>query len=226
MAFLKGAGWELKELFAVTPGAAAVMILYHNNGEMMYLIFDTETTGLPQNWNAPITAVHNWPRMVQIAWILYDQTETELEASNYIIKPQGYVIPAAAQKVHGISTQQAINEGQELKKVLRTFLITLSKAQYLIAHNMAFDEKIVGAEFIRENIPYAEFNNIKKICTKELSTNYCRLPGNYGYKWPSLTELHQKLFQSPFQEAHHADTDVRACARCFFELKKKGVIKI
>ena len=32
----------------------------------MYLIFDTETTGLPKNWKAPLTDFDNWPRMVQL----------------------------------------------------------------------------------------------------------------------------------------------------------------
>ena len=39
----------------------------------MYLIFDTETTGLPKNWKAPITDTDNWPRCVQIAWQLHDE---------------------------------------------------------------------------------------------------------------------------------------------------------
>ena len=38
----------------------------------MYLIFDTETTGLPKSWNAPITDTDNWPRCIQIAWQLHD----------------------------------------------------------------------------------------------------------------------------------------------------------
>ena len=45
----------------------------------MYLFFDTETTGLPKNWNAPIQNVNNWPRMVQIAWLLYDNNGTKIE---------------------------------------------------------------------------------------------------------------------------------------------------
>ncbi len=39
----------------------------------MYLIFDTETTGLPRRWDAPLTDSDNWPRAVQIAWQLHDE---------------------------------------------------------------------------------------------------------------------------------------------------------
>ena len=34
--------------------------------EPHYLFFDTETTGLPKNYNAPITDTDNWPRLVQL----------------------------------------------------------------------------------------------------------------------------------------------------------------
>ena len=38
----------------------------------MFLIFDTETTGLPRSYSAPLTDFDNWPRMVQVAWQLHD----------------------------------------------------------------------------------------------------------------------------------------------------------
>ena len=38
----------------------------------MFLIFDTETTGLPKKWNAPISDSANWPRCIQLAWQLHD----------------------------------------------------------------------------------------------------------------------------------------------------------
>lgn len=58
----------------------------------------------------------------------------------------------------------------------------------------------------------------------ESSTDYCKLPGPYGYKWPSLSELHYKLFNHNFEEAHNANIDVKACAKCFFKLKSEGVL--
>lgn len=190
----------------------------------MYLVFDTETTGLPKKWDAPLTDLDNWPRMVQIAWILYDSDGNEIESASHIIKPVGFEIPYDAQKVHGISTVRALAEGEELSTVLWEFVEAINKAKFLVAHNISFDEKIVGAEFIRENIIFNNMDNVKKLCTKELSTDYCKLPGPYGYKWPNLSELHLTLFRTHFEEAHNAETDVRACARCFFELKKRKVI--
>ena len=73
----------------------------------MYLIFDTETTGLPKNYNAPITDLDNWPRMVQIAWQLHELDGTLVEVKNYIVKPEGYTIPFNSAKIHGITTEKA-----------------------------------------------------------------------------------------------------------------------
>lgn len=188
----------------------------------MYLFFDTETTGLPKRWNAPATDFNNWPRLVQIAWILYDEKGNELRRADYIIKPEGFFIPKEAESIHGISNERASMEGILLKRALTEFLTAMKKCAILVAHNMSFDEKIVEAEFLREKMKYDL--RIKKICTKLSSTNFCRLPGNYGYKWPSLTQLHNKLFGADFENAHNASSDVKICAKCFFELKRLGVL--
>ena len=51
----------------------------------MYLIFDTETTGLPKNWRAPISDTENWPRCVQLAWQVHDEIGNLIESKSYII---------------------------------------------------------------------------------------------------------------------------------------------
>jgi len=190
----------------------------------MYLFFDTETTGLPKNWKAPVTDVHNWPRMVQLAWLLYDLEGKELAVGNHIICPEGFSIPAEAAKVHGITTEKAMAEGKELVTVLQEFANKIAEATTLVAHNISFDEKIVGAEFIRKEVDSLLFKK-RQICTMRTTTDFCKIPGRYGYKWPSLTELHKILFKTDFEDAHDALADVRACAKCFFELEKQNFFK-
>jgi len=190
----------------------------------MYLLFDTETTGLPKNYKAPVSDSKNWPRMVQLAWQLFDKQNNLVETRDYIIKPEDYKIPADVSKIHGITTEMAIAEGADLQTVLTEFANAINKTEFVVAHNFSFDEKIVGAEFYRKNVAH-KLNDRKQICTMKSSTNYCKLPGNYGFKWPNLSELHQKLFNKKFVDAHRAGGDVEALAKCFFELKKLGVIK-
>jgi len=189
----------------------------------MYLFFDTETTGLPRNWKAPVTDLNNWPRMIQIAWILSDSKGNRIESDDYIIKPENFIIPIEASKVHGISTEKAINEGEELEKVLLMFNELVEQSDFIVAHNISFDEKIVGAEFLRKGIR-SDFGRKRKLCTMRASTDYCRLSGPYGYKWPKLSELHIKLFGEDFDEAHNASVDISATEKCFWEIRKIGLI--
>ncbi len=190
----------------------------------MYLFFDTETTGLPKNYKAPVTDEKNWPRLVQLAFLYYDDKGSLLASRDYIIKPEGFIIPADASRIHGITHQTALNKGIPLSVVLKEFSELIADAGYLVAHNMSFDEKIVGCEFLRNKM----LNPIpkkRKICTMESTTEFCAIPGYYGPKWPKLSELHYKLFKTGFDEAHNAAVDITATAKCFWELKKLGVIK-
>ena len=191
----------------------------------MYLFFDTETTGLPINWKAPVTDLNNWPRLVQIAYLLYDKNRNKISEVNHIVKPNDFLIPLEASKVHGISTERATREGKDIRLVLQAFLEIVNNSEYLIAHNMSFDEKIIVAELIRNNLP----NNIEtkqKICTMLSSTNFCAIKSNYGYKWPKLSELHFKLFGTNFEEAHNAAIDIKVTAKCFWKLVDKKIISL
>jgi DNA polymerase III epsilon subunit-like protein len=191
----------------------------------MILFFDTETTGLPENWKAPVTDINNWPRMVQLAYLLYDNNGNKIKGGDYIIKPNGFSIPVEASQIYGITNERALSAGVEIGDVLKVFDKLLEQADFVVAHNMSFDEKIIGAEFVRRNLE----NNLaqkNKICTMLAATDFCAIPGNYGYKWPKLSELHYKLFNSNFEEAHNAAIDIDATAKCFWELIKRGVLDV
>src|SRR5262245_6181004 len=110
----------------------------------MYLIFDTETTGVPHNKTAPITDLDNWPRVVQIAWQLHDKKGALISQHNYIVKPEGFDIPFKAEQVHGISTRRANEEGRPLAEVLGIFLKDVDSTSVLIGHNIEFDVNILG----------------------------------------------------------------------------------
>lgn len=193
----------------------------------MYLIFDTETTGVPHNKTAPITDLENWPRVVQLAWQLHDNRGKLISIKNYLIKPEGFDIPFKAEKIHGISTARALKEGKTAEKVWDEFIGDVELAEVLIGHNIEFDINILGAEFIRKKLSHEIISAKNKIDTGIVSTDYCQLPGGMGgkLKMPRLLELHQKLFGKDFGDAHDAAYDVAATARCFFGLIGVGVVK-
>src|SRR5690554_2409549 len=189
----------------------------------MYLIFDTETTGLPKRWDAPITDTDNWPRCIQIAWQLHDEMGTCIDHQDYLIQPDGFNIPYDAEKIHGISTELAQEQGVPLVDMLVKFNEALAKAKFVVGQNVKFDLNIMGAEFVQENIenPLQELP-VLDTCTEHTAT-LCQLPGGrYGkFKLPTLTELNQFLFNQPFAEAHNATADVEATTRCFLELIRR-----
>src|SRR5690554_560409 len=189
----------------------------------MYLIFDTETTGLPRNWNAPYTDTDNWPRCIQIAWQLHDEMGKVIEHQDYLVKPDGFNIPFDSERIHGISTELALEQGISLQEVLEKFNIALSKAKFVVGQNVGFDLNVMGCEFHRMGVP-TDLNEkpVLDTCT-EVTAELIKLPGGRGgrYKLPTLTELHQYLFGIPFSEAHNATADVEATTRCFLELIRK-----
>ena len=189
----------------------------------MYLIFDTETTGLPKRWNAPITDVDNWPRCIQIAWQLHDDLGNCIEHQDYLIRPDGFNIPYDAEKIHGISTELATEQGLALSEVLELFNVALSKTTFVVGQNLGFDLNIMGCEFHRLQVasPLSELP-VLDTCT-EKTASMCQIPGGRGgkFKLPTLTELHQFLFHKPFGEAHNATADVEATTRCFLELIRR-----
>ncbi|MDO6852315.1 DNA polymerase III subunit alpha [Cellulophaga lytica] len=189
----------------------------------MYLIFDTETTGLPKRWDAPYTDTDNWPRCIQIAWQLHDDMGNVIEHQDYLVKPDGFNIPYDAEKIHGISTALAEQDGVPLAEVLEKFNAALEKTKFVVGQNVGFDLNIMGAEFHRLQVE----NQLQELpvldtCT-EHTASLCQIPGGRGgkFKLPTLTELHQFLFGEPFGEAHNATADVEATTRCFLELIRK-----
>jgi len=189
----------------------------------MYLIFDTETTGLPKRWDAPLSDTDNWPRCIQIAWQLHDAMGNCIEHQDYLVKPEGFNIPYDAEKIHGISTELAQQQGVPLAEVLEKFNAALAKTKFVVGQNVGFDLNIMGAEFHRENVDNVlQDLPVLDTCT-EHTASLCQLPGGrYGkFKLPTLTELHQFLFNQPFAEAHNATADVEATTRCFLELVRR-----
>ena len=195
--------------------------LYVNTSN--YFFFDTETTGVPRDYKAPASNTRNWPRLVQLGWIVTDEDGNVLSQGNEIVKPEGFVIPADAARVHGITTERAQREGKPLREVIEAFLKDAERTKCIVGHNISFDQKVVGAELYRLGIPDT-ISTAKSLCTMQAGTDYCKIPGYYGYKWPNLQELYHKLFGCDFEDAHVAMADITATKKCFFEMRKRGLI--
>lgn len=178
------------------------------------LFFDTETTA-----RSPFEA-----RPVQIAWMVFDQKGNVLSEHDHIIKPFGFTIPIETTAIHGITTKMAQKQGEDFETVMDLFVKDWNEAALTVAHNYNYDFTVLNCEIERQGYGDGLNGDAPMRCTMQRTTNLCRIPGYYGkYKWPRLEELHQYLFNCDFEGAHNALFDVKATAKCFFELVNRGV---
>ena len=196
------------------------------NNFQKYLFFDTETTGIPKDYKAPCTNTDNWPRLIQLGWLLTDAEGRILSEGNHIVRPDGFEIPKAASDVHGITTDFALENGKPLLDVIFAFGADLNQAECVIGHNLDYDLHIVGAEYVRLGYDYRIMFARPTLCTMQATIQYCNIPGRFGPKWPKLMELYTKLFGQEFDGAHDAMADIIATKECFFELIRRGVVRL
>ena len=121
---------------------------------MKVLIFDTETTGLIENYGASLYEPHKYPYVVQLSWLLFDtDTHIIVNVCDYILKlPNHIKISEESSKIHGITNDMCAKKGEEAKKVLKLFASDLKQADRCICHNTRFDKRMMRIEFIRNKM--------------------------------------------------------------------------
>jgi DNA polymerase-3 subunit epsilon len=212
---------------------------------MIALIFDTETTGLP-NYKLPITHPSQ-PFIVQLAAMLADDEGHPLAEFSYLVRSDmtyRYTIGAEAAAVHGITQEATDKYGISITAALQLFRDLYSKADIVVAHNIDFDLRMLRRYGDGPEVKATWFADKPEFDTKAASTELCKLPltdkqlaaqarnpgwsppgGWPKYKDPHLYEVYEFLFNETFDGAHDAMVDVRACMRVFYELKKRGLVK-
>lgn len=161
-----------------------------------YLIIDTETTGRFEVGRSP-------PRLVEVAWLLCDATGEVMERGDRIIRPDGFTIPVSVSRIHGITTGYARSAGMPLREALGILSPVAGESSVVVAHNLRFDRAVVAGECGRIGVP-DPFAALSGICTMESTASLCGIRRGSGYKWPTLSELHQTLFGSPCEGVHRA----------------------
>lgn len=192
-----------------------------------YLVLDIESTGLVPKGADYKTDFESFPNIVQLAWYFNG------EYYDYIIKPEGWTIPEEAAKIHGITTEIALEKGIEMATVLDKFIDDCYEAEKLIGFNIYFDTSTIKANIRREfglfdPIISASDNALdksKRIDTMMKTIKFvgAKQEGKNTPKFPSLEDLYTKLFGETFN-AHNALDDVKATKRCYDELVKLKII--
>lgn len=194
---------------------------------MLGLFYDTETTGLPL-FKEP-SEHPGQPHIVQLAACLVDlETRELLNSLDVIIRPDGWVIPDDVAKIHGITTERAIDEGVPEATAIAAFM-DMWAGCLRIAHNEQFDARILRIALMRfESEAVADnWKAGQSECTAKLATPIVKCPptekmikaGFNKYKTASLGEAYRHFMGSDFENAHSAMADVRACMDVYFAIK-------
>lgn len=196
---------------------------------MKVLVFDTETTGLPQGKNPSITQTNRWPHIVQLSYVLFDTDQNAItDCQDVLIKQRdGVKIDPKAQEVHGISLEKCATNGIYISDALDMFDSALKEADLVVGHNISFDKRMMMVEAIRQHrSQYFTCNGVRKqeFCTMKNGVNLCRILAinqqtrETYFKYPKLFELHEKLFNYKPAGLHDSLADVLICLRCFLQM--------
>ena len=199
---------------------------------MKVLVFDTETTGLPEDSYASFHDSSKWPHIIQISYIIFDtETKEILEYNDRIVKfDKSVVISPESIAIHQITREKSERQGSHIKEVLDEFVQSIQKSDVIVGHNIIFDKRIITVELYRHGIKNCFYNSngaIPEYCTMKRSTDICAIPtvnkktGETYNKYPTLTELHTKLFGTAPKGTHNAIADVMICLRCYVMLECK-----
>lgn len=204
---------------------------------MKFLLFDTETTGLPQVKTVSPETIGLWPHIVQFSYLVYDTDIHQITeiADDIICLPKNMVIQKEAVDLHGITSEMSQEKGVDIQTIFRDFFHTLSTVDILVGHNIAFDINMVRVELLRimqdpQNANefatyYSTLVTHKNIyCTMQETIELCNIiaynsRGPY-VKYPKLVELYVNLFGMPPKEPlHNSLHDILATLRCFLKLR-------
>jgi len=188
------------------------------------LIFDTETTGLPNKKHGG----SKYGYIVQISWLVIDlSTHKILKVSDYIIRiPYNISIPKEASKIHGITTKIMRQRGVPIIPVLREIIKDMRACNIVVAHNINFDISYLKVESFRNGLGNIyNTSHIKEYDTmikgKVIADTYRISPtsGRKVLKVPKLLELHEKLFNTTPSNLHNSLIDIYVCLRCYYKLE-------
>ena len=193
---------------------------------MKALIFDTETTGMVQFRKPPEDP--SQPDLIQLGMLFIDTVDWLPRARHSMLVqlPEGVRIEPAAHQAHGLSEEDCARYGVPSIVACSLFNQLCLQAEIVVAHNLAFDTSIMKTALHRLGQKPHRLDGRQLVCTKEASTDVLKLPGQYGYKWPTLAEAYRHYTGLEIDGAHDALVDTEACLAVFRGLVQGGVVEL
>jgi DNA polymerase III alpha subunit (gram-positive type) len=164
------------------------------------------------------------PHIVQLGAVLVDgDTREEIDSLDVIVKPEDWTISQEMTDIHGISHEQAMDEGIPEEDALEQFLELWQLCDKRIAHNTTFDNRIIRIA-MKRYCPDLVSDDIWKdrslyVCT--LSNARKIMGGKDGH---TLGEVYKHFLGKELVGAHNAMIDSRACLEIYFAMLDQGYL--
>lgn len=187
---------------------------------MKIVAYDTETNGLPL-FGQP-SHLPGQPHIVQLALVHYDTEDGTRNRFSSLVRPDGWRISEEMTAIHGISHEQAMEEGLREDKVVEIFMDVVRASDLRVAHNRNFDDRIIRIalkRYFSNEIADEYRDKYPGECTVLLSTPIVKMPptgkmvkaGFLKYKAPKLAEALKFFTGRDLEGAHTATADAEAC---------------
>lgn len=186
------------------------------------LIFDTETTGLPEFINKQYYPPRNFEKYDNSRIIEIGYRILSLENNEFRVQFQSYInfenMDIKNTDIHGVTNEMAlsgmniINLLEEIDKDIKTYNV-----KRLVAHNIDFDMNILLSECYRYN--KESLANLLISCETFCTMKRGKIFMDF-YKNPKLIELYNFVHRNnapPFKE-HSALSDCVACEKCYLAI--------
>lgn len=190
--------------------------------EPFFYIIDTETTGLFE-FSRPADA-DGQPRLASIALLACDHDLNLVAATSVLIRPDGWEMPLAAERINGLSTELLTKHGAPVTEVLWRYAEEINWGSIIVAHNADYDTKIMRGEMRRAGMPDL-YGKTRTLCTMKALVDTCAIPkpSGRGYKWPKLSEAMRHCCGREHANAHGALPDAMGCLDLLRFMKANGL---
>lgn len=198
---------------------------------MNILTVDVETTGLLTN--------HTY--ITQLSFAVYDTGLKELTKTyNAFIKiPPDIIISDKITEITGITREKLDVDGIDITDALEEFYNAYCQSDRIVAHNLSFDSKMIEIEsnrnqamfknselafhIVRMFTTHSKLETLQLKCTMRKNVDFCNIQrinsrGNAHKKFPTLSELYEKLFDVIPENLHNSMIDVLVCLRCYLKI--------
>lgn len=168
---------------------------------MAICVFDIETSGLPavdgRDWSNA--------RIVQLSWIIVDESGNVLKQGNYIINDPSYQSNEESLSCHHITEDMRVQYGVPASHALTEFINDCSQVALIICHSGIFDFGVLNNECSLRKISLKPMFRVATYNTKTSDVYISRKPTNLAdcvanadpdYVPPGGIQPHDALYDS------------------------------